>query len=134
MYDPRASRGFISETIGAFLTFVIVWLSQGMSWTVGIWAIVNFVGLQLESLMGRTFTSEFDYFRSKSLFLGLNYFLILLANLTGILGVAKTTKLMGFFAASSWFELGTVIIILYCYTVVNYSRNYQSEAAKEKTE
>ena len=76
----------------------------------------------------------FTNFRSKSLFLGLNYFLILLANLTGIVGVAKTTKLMSFFAASNWFELGTVIFILYCYTVVNYYRNYQREAAKVKTE
>ena len=134
MYDPRASKGFISETIGAFLTFVIVWLSQGMSLTVGIWAIVNFVGLQLESLMGRTFRSEFDNFRSKSFFLGPNYFLILLANLTGIVGVAKTTKLIGFFAASSLFELGTFILILYGYTVVNYYRNYQSQAAKVKLE
>ncbi|CAG5098688.1 Oidioi.mRNA.OKI2018_I69.XSR.g15889.t1.cds [Oikopleura dioica] len=134
LYDPRASKGFISETIGAMLTFVIVWLSQGMSWTVGIWAIVNFLGLQLESLMGRTFGDEFDRWRLKSLLLGVNYFLILLANLTGIIGVSKTTKLLSYFAKISWSDFATVILILYCYTVLNYYRQNRSTAAKRKIE
>ena len=116
------------------LTFVIVWLSQGMSWTVGIWAIVNFLGLQLESLMGRTFGDEFDRWKLKSLLLGLNYFLILLANLTGIIGVSKTTKLLSYFAKISWSDFATVILILYCYTVLNYYRQNRSTAPKRKIE
>ena len=63
---------------------------------VAIWALLNFLGLQIESFVNRNFGDIFEEGAArviKYLILGLNYIAILKANLVGILGSEKTMTL-----------------------------------------
>ena len=63
---------------------------------VAIWALLNFLGLQIESFVNRNVGDIFEEGAArviKYLILGLNYIAILKANLVGILGSEKTMTL-----------------------------------------
>jgi hypothetical protein len=94
-YDPNCNDGFIKESIGAFLAFFVVWLSQGASWEVGVWALLNFTGLQLESFISRISHRNFEFGAKRILkffIIGMNYLFILKANFIGVVGYDKTVK------------------------------------------
>ena len=95
-YDPNCDKGFIRESLGAAITFLVVWLSQGAGWEVGVWAMLNFTGLQVESLLNQSVGDGFEVGAArvfKFALLGVNYLLILKANLVGIIGLDRATKL-----------------------------------------
>ena len=91
------------ETIGAAITFLFVWVSQGVGWEVGCWACLNFAGLQIESFIAQYSSNKFELGAGrivKFCMLGLNYMLILNANLVGIVGYDKALKLSAFLVLS----------------------------------
>lgn len=102
-YDPNCNQGFIQETIGAAITFTFVWVSQGAGWEVGCWACLNFAGLQIESFINKRTGDTFELGVARVLkfvLLGINYMLIINANLVGIVGYDKAIKLSSFIYTS----------------------------------
>jgi len=112
----------MQETIGAAITFSFVWVSQGAGWEIGVWACLNLVGLQIESFINQKSGNVFELGMArvlKFLLLGINYMLIINANLVGIVGYDRTIKLSSFLLTAENFSFLSMLLIAYCYASIN---------------